>query len=1165
MRWVWWPIALLGIGLFPAALAICQETPSASSEKQQEVGAAGDSPPAPAPSPMETLSRGPEPAPLDTYLLRDSKGGLVPVLGMSFEEFEQLWRMRRGLSPPAPPPFVLESLTLSLTHRDEAVDGTLELALGRRTEGWLRVPLRMPSAVIRELPADWTSEERFLTFDPSLEGYVLWWKGASGQTLRLKLAVAFPLEVHGEQQRLVLALPRATESALRVTVESPQVEASLTGGEGILTRHALPPARSELVVLGAAGDLQLVWRAARETARLDAPLLDVSGELVVRVESQRRVTTDARLRVRSYAAPVEAFRVRLPPGMELVPTPTPAAYTLRPVSESPSRPGASAEAAAALPGPGNTAGKAAPQDRPSDRPPPAVAPASAPPMADLGQLIEVRFERPSLAPPDVQLTAELPGDRPPPARLLPARFEVLSAARQRGTIDFAVDGQWQLEWTEDASVHRLDLTPEAAASRLVARFEYFRQPCELALHVAPRPSRVSVEPTHLIYVDPQQVRVETTLKYRFRGARAQGLTFELGEWELERLSPDASLDLPTREGPIRGRLEVPFLPGAAPAAELELKLEAHRRLPETAERLVLTLPRPVADLVAPATIWIFAADNLELTPLGDELVGLMAEQPGPRPTTAQTAPLVYRDLGGGEPALFVATLRRRQRLTTVSGHATVRLERQQLQIEQRLEYRVAHDPQRHCWLTVPREAAAAGALQVWFDGQPLPVETQTALPDPVDSGLMRLGFSLPAAQLGMFQVQVRQSLPLDWDRQGPYPLTLPLAVPPDELPTRFLGQRVDFLLGEGVRIEPELETVDELARPIPVPSAGAAATFTWEKPVCLSHWMLRLTPGAEGALVTVPRMWVQTWLGAQVRRDRVCLHLQTTREQVRLRLPAGIQTTSVQVAVDAQEVRGELREPRMLIVPLPPAPAQRDFVVEVAYTLPPPETAWGWRPTDLRCPQVEDASPPRRVYWQLVLPEDCFLLLPPSDLVAEMTPAMATWPWLRQPVMDQPQLEAWIQATRQPPLPRSSRRYLFGTLGRWPTLETVIVHRRLLVVTASSTLLVLGLLLIHIPWLRRPGLLWVLAVGLLAGSLIAPDTALLIAQAGAWGLITLLVAAALAWLTAPPRPVLRPMGGVSGPIRGETGSKPPSSPATRPDRSSQRTATAAAAPVEVPP
>ena len=43
--------------------------------------------------------------------------------------------------------------------------------------------------------------------------------------------------------------------------------------------------------------------------------------------------------------------------------------------------------------------------------------------------------------------------------------------------------------------------------------------------------------------------------------------------------------------------------------------------------------------------------------------------------------------------------------------------------------------------------------------------------------------------------------------------------------------------------------------------------------------------------------------------------------------------------------------------------------------------------------------------------------------------------------MDQRQLEAWVKSSRQEPLPRGVNEYLFGTLGRWPTLQVTTAAR----------------------------------------------------------------------------------------------------------------------------
>ena len=162
------------------------------------------------------------------------------------------------------------------------------------------------------------------------------------------------------------------------------------------------------------------------------------------------------------------------------------------------------------------------------------------------------------------------------------------------------------------------------------------------------------------------------------------------------------------------QIQVPFRAGTAPPTELELKLEAHRVLPPASEQLSLTFPRPLADVVAPATVVIVAADNVELTPQVADVVGLSPDPTIVRIPGRQRPPVVYRDLGGGEPATFAAGMRTLNRTTMTSARATARIDRQQVQIEQKLDYRVMHEPQRTFLLELPRELIAGGNLQVWF-------------------------------------------------------------------------------------------------------------------------------------------------------------------------------------------------------------------------------------------------------------------------------------------------------------------------------------------------------------------------------------------------------------------------------------------------------------------
>jgi hypothetical protein len=1108
------------------AAAAQNRTGDGQAEPQPPVGEQLPAPPVLPPNPTVEEPKPPvapalAPSQLDTFLLRDSKGNLVPVLGLPFEEFEQLLRLKKGLAPPAAPGYVLESLSLAGKADNEAANFQLTATVRVRDAGWQKIPLLMPRAVIRQPPKYEGSGEHLLTFDEKAGGYVFWLKGGGENPHIIRIPVSVGLTTASDERRLAITLPKATEAALRLTVPGADAEALLLGGEGILTRSTSGN-QTELTVLGSAGELQLAWGRG-PAARSGPTQLDASGEIVVRVESEHRITSDARLRVRSYGGALETFRVRLPPGMELLPLPSTGGYSVTQLPQSPAPP-----AAGKLPA---------------------------------GQVVELRLDKPTTAAMEVRLIAQLQSDAATPAALTPARFEVLSAARQRGQIDFTVDGEWQLEWKEDKSVHRLDLAPDTAAARVVARFEYFRQPCGLELKVEARPSRVSVEPTHMIYLDPQQVRVETHLKYRFRGARAASLGFELADWEFDRLTPDTLLELPVVAAET-DKVEVPFRAEAAPPTELELRLEAHRKLPPKTERLALSFPRPVADVVAPATVVIFAADNIELTPQIMEIVGLSPDPTTIRVPGRQQPPLMYRDVGAGEPAQFVGLMRTRSRTTTAAGRALVRLDRQQAHIEQRLDYRVAHEPQRTFVLAGPRAVLAAGNVQVWLDGEPLTAALRPSRPG-LAADQAEVEFTAPMDRIGAFQVEVKYTLPLSLAAQEPTPLALPLVLPAEEGEYQFTGQRVEFSLADRLEIEPHPDWDEDLTAEEVRGTSGTLA-YTWSQPLGASHWLVRPSQGLRGAAITIARMWIQTWLAGATRQERVVFRLTTPQETVRVRLPRGVRQASVLAAVDAREAPVVVHDP-VAIVTLPAAARARPCVLEICYTLDAPAARLGMMTSQFRPAQIEEAVAPRRVYWQLGLPEQEQLLGLPADLAVEMSWAADRWPLWRRPIMDQRQLEAWIEASGQETLPQGTNEYLFGALGRWPTLEVAVIQRRLLIAVCSGLALLVGLLLIHVPRLRSTTLLAFVVVALTGLAVASPDLALLLTIGASLGGVIAALAAAWSGLTSG-RVVAKSVS-LSTYVPRPREAATSQTPVTRPDRSSRisRTSSATTAALEARP
>jgi hypothetical protein len=110
----------------------------------------------------------------------------------------------------------------------------------------------------------------------------------------------------------------------------------------------------------------------------------------------------------------------------------------------------------------------------------------------------------------------------------------------------------------------------------------------LQLKVTARPSRISVEPAHTVFVEARQARIKSAFKYRFRGARTSKLAFELGDWQLLRIAPADLFDWPLERRDSTGHVEVSVRPEAVLPAEIDLGSEAHRPLMAGEGRLSFT-------------------------------------------------------------------------------------------------------------------------------------------------------------------------------------------------------------------------------------------------------------------------------------------------------------------------------------------------------------------------------------------------------------------------------------------------------------------------------------------------------------------------------------------------------------------------------------------------
>jgi hypothetical protein len=109
--------------------------------------------------------------------------------------------------------------------------------------------------------------------------------------------------------------------------------------------------------------------------------------------------------------------------------------------------------------------------------------------------------------------------------------------------------------------------------------------------------------------------------------------------------------------------------------------------------------------------------------------------------------------------------------------------------------------------------------------------------------------------------------------------------------------------------------------------------------------------------------------------------------------------------------------------------------------------------------------------------------------------------------MEQTDLETWVGAVslREQPS-RSTNRYLFSTLGPAQPLRVVIAERWLIVLIASGGTLAVGLLLINVPALRHPAVLFGIALSVLTAVALSPTSMTMLGQAAGCGAFLTLLA-----------------------------------------------------------
>ncbi len=1089
-----WPslLAVACAWLALVAPATAQNEPGEPSDATVPTEAAPQPAPARSDAPADDSTSGALPLEVlpKVFLLKDRDGKLQAVPGMKLEEFMEFWKERHQLAQENQrPAYTLERLDISGTAARASAELIARIKVVIHEAGWVAIPLRLNGAALREAPTYEGSGQHVMRFDPAGDGHLSWIHGRAEETHELTLKLVVPVEQVGPQSRLKLSVPRATVAQLHLQVPLAQAAAEVSEGSTLDTVRPLAGGKTELRVIGLGGDFELTWHPSDSNVASLPTILEATSKQLIRING-RSVSTDVTLTVSSLGSEFDHFQVRLPPGADYIGTP---------------------EAGVSL-----VAVDAAAAD---------------------GKLYDVRLEKKTSGRVNIRLVTERAHDAAQNDGVLElAGFEVLGAVRQWGTIAVQVEGNWQVVWGENDHVRAVDdIEANVRRDELAAGFEYFVQPYSLTARVVPQKTRTRVEPSYTLLVSGDDVRLQGRLKYIIRGAKVRSLLVDLPGWEVDSVGPASLVNVDTAIAGVDDSLTIPLL--QATSGELELTFEARQRMPAEVAEVRLDLPRPHGDLM-PADVAIESDDPIELLPRLEELRHLapQAKRSAVTLPNRQQDPLYYRTTG--EQARFVADRKVHDQEISATVSTTLRVRETETLVEQLLAFQFAYVPTDHVTLIVPA-AMRLERLTILHEGRRL--EAVPARERPAsDGGATQVRVDLPNPTIGRCELQLSYARRHDKPpTQASALVTVPLVVP-----------------GEGLLTDNQLQVIAEQEISASYPQgpwtaeAGSSTVGTvagLEAPGALLLSAPRAIPEVTLAVsskqrtnettTAIEKAVIETRLTDRVRQDRALLRLTTNRQRLEVTLPEGADSRTLTLAVDGTRVVPESVIKRVITIPL--TNTRRDHLVELRYH-------FSGRPDQgslvLAGPQIPSARWVQQLYWQLVVPGGEHVLFTPDRYTEELAWSWADLFWRREPTFGEQDLHRWVTDTASLELPGleasalpavdaraaplATNRYLFSTVGEIQPLELYTVGRARLVLLASFPLLVVGLLLIYFPATRHPAIFLLLALTVAGGGLVAPQLAILLAQASLLGLVLVALAALLAYFM--PRVATPPVTPVRG-------------------------------------
>jgi hypothetical protein len=860
------------------------------------------------------------------------------------------------------------------------------------------------------------------------------------------------------EQAMVLTLPESVPSQLRLSVPVGDLVARTADP---MTAVAVIPAGEGTATITAGGlgrRLELFWRPKLKATGGVAPVLEATGLLVVDVDGET-VGTQATLLVKSLQGPFAQFHVQVPAETEL------------PREGSPN--GARFEFLA----------------RPEG-----------------GKLLQVQLDEPTSDPFPVSLVTRRSAPRSGgPLRI--EGFSVVEAVRQTGQIAVRREGDWSVRSVVSRGAHRVDVASLQVSLRsayVLAGFEYARQPFQLELELRPVEPRVTAQPRYTLVIEPGRVTAAGTFDFLVeRGGLLGAQIVVPAGWEVDEVGPASLIDPGERVPAGQERLNLQFL--ARTSDRFQVELRAHRNFEVGAGPLEVALPLPVAGDVLPVHLAVVAAADVELSPQFEAMPGLVpgvanrleAFYPLPDLPPFRRAPLFFRV--DADKARFRADVAVQPQRLEVESQANVTIDGVRASIEQTLSYDVANAPVTELALLVPQAAYDSITVR--------PEQGTTAFlkraPDAAGAGSGEWRAVLGQQRIGRIELALSYRIPAGVVRASTHSkLAVPLVMP---AAGDLNANRVTVVVPSTMAVE--LDDPDWW-------QATSGLMFEATKPASRLNLVLQGRERLPSPPLIISRAWIRIGIGANGSQQYRGHYRLTTREaEVVLQIPPDFEPSSFRFQVDGIPVDALEQSDGTVRIELSPDSEGPNRVL----------TAFARRQEDPRHSRrgrrgvfapllFPEGTLIEQTYWQVHLPTNEYLVAGSKEVTDEWNWRRVGLTWVRFPARSESDLASWIGGSAAQEAGGYSLRgnvYLFGQAGALAQLDLVTTTPPVLILVASGSVFLLGILPLYFRF-ARTALLWLaLGTALALVGVAYPGAAVLFLQSAVLGASLVVVAGAI--------------------------------------------------------